>query len=136
MRREASIVHGGHGILTQTGRMDPGTSSDQATAAPGGPGRIVREERAEELHADREPERPDETVGLGFTNLTSPGSNACIPSHQPASGLTAVGQPDRDCGLHSVPLNYAAAVKGDSERDDHGRVLVLTAYNGVERKTG
>ena len=35
-----------------------------------------------------------------------------------------------------MPLNYAAAVKDDSERDDHERVLVLTAYNGVERKTG
>ena len=55
MRRMASIVNGRHSILTQTGRMDAGPSSNQATAAPGGPRRIVRGEREEETHADREP---------------------------------------------------------------------------------
>uniref|UniRef100_A0AAV1U954 Uncharacterized protein n=1 Tax=Peronospora matthiolae TaxID=2874970 RepID=A0AAV1U954_9STRA len=66
MRRKTSVVHGGHGLFKQTGRMDPGPSSEQATATPGRPGRIVQGGREEEPLANREPERLDETVGLGY----------------------------------------------------------------------
>uniref|UniRef100_M4BZW3 Uncharacterized protein n=1 Tax=Hyaloperonospora arabidopsidis (strain Emoy2) TaxID=559515 RepID=M4BZW3_HYAAE len=58
-------------------------------------------------------------MGGGFTNLTSPG-----PNTRPAS----------DCRMHSISLKYAAAVKDDSERADHGRVLVLTATKAWKEK--
>ena len=39
MRRNEYTMQGGHGLTEKAERMDPRPHSDQATAAPGGPGR-------------------------------------------------------------------------------------------------
>ena len=103
--------------------MDPGLHSDQVTAAPGGPRRPSRAGCEEEIWADRE------TMGGGFTTLISQGPNARPASDQPASD-----RPASDCGIHSIPPKYAAAVKDDSERAVHGRVLVVAATKAWKEK--
>ena len=118
MRRNASTVQGVHGLTDKAGRIDSGTHSDQATAAPGGPGMPFQAGSEEAFRAERETELPDGTMGGGTSDRPV--------SDRPASDRPASDRPSIDCGLHSVPLNYAVTVKSDSERADHERVLLIT----------